>query len=299
MDNILDILYEYSKQGKIADRTFMFEIIKIIRKRKHLEDYITKVVFKDINCKSTNHKDFVNVPMAYSMYDKQILLDEVDILYFIETSIRYYDKFKKETNNLERILFANSMVLHALLHEIEHANQIKKVNNNDFESKLIYTCLKNELDAFKKSKLAVFLMSSLGIYSDKNLENDIDILNDIEYHYDTLYPTERMANIYAILSIRKMVDKIKGEIPFSYKLLANMEKEYLLLGYKYKDSLTYPTMNFIHDLTNSDITWTDELINEDFYKSLESEKNSPLKKRLTLGIDITLDEYNKIKNNHK
>ena len=33
MDNILDILYEYSKQGKIADRTFMFEIIKIIRKK--------------------------------------------------------------------------------------------------------------------------------------------------------------------------------------------------------------------------------------------------------------------------
>ena len=40
MENILDLLYEYSKRGKNVDKEFMDKVIKVMIREKDLNDYM-------------------------------------------------------------------------------------------------------------------------------------------------------------------------------------------------------------------------------------------------------------------
>lgn len=81
MENILDLLYEYSKRGKNVDKEFIDKVIRVMIIERDLNDYIKRVHFKNLSSCKINHggKD---TPMAYNTYTKELLLDNNNIILF-------------------------------------------------------------------------------------------------------------------------------------------------------------------------------------------------------------------------
>lgn len=160
MENILDLLYEYSKRGKNVDKAFMDKVIKVMIREKDLNDYIKRVRFKNLSSCKINHggKD---IPMVYNTYTREILLDNNNIILFqkkLEKLILFRD--------FEQVLSINAMLTQALLHEIEHANQTKKsmIRNEEFENLLLGVNCHVDNEFFKERKISQFLMLKKGIY---------------------------------------------------------------------------------------------------------------------------------------
>ena len=256
MENILDLLYEYSKRGKNIDKEFMDKVIKIMTTEKGLRNFIKRVRFEDLSSYRINH-DEANTPMAYDPYAKKILLDSHNIEIF-------RDEIKKLTLNsnfsdFEQALSSNSILTQALLHEIEHANQYRKsmIRDENFENLLLGVCCHIDNDFFKESKFSQFLMLKRGIYLNPQLYYNLALQQQLNVKFKASNPIERMANIHSTQEINGMLvqinknDCIENVISLFDSLLAGFQ----LNGYNSNNGIKFSDRNIFRRSKKTKYHW--------------------------------------------
>ena len=305
MGNVLDLLVEYSKRGKLIDRIYMLKIIDVATKEKELDDYIKKVIFARFN---VGHEQNI---MLYESFGKVIKINESRISKICNASFENFQKIGLTT--FEQYILLNARMLQGLLHEIEHANQHKKskIDNKRFENMLLAICLHNENEYFNQSKIAQILMTTLGTCLDKNFYRNY-VLNDaLRKHFSTTLPEERLAEIHSINEIQNILKPIKSEIPKAFSLFDELLSISYLRGYKdqnYYDEILLssegynsqnfnvgPTQRYLYNLKILGISGINSHFNENFYKAMSLVKESSVEDRLTFGMAITKEEYHKTK----
>lgn len=297
MDNILDLLYEYSRRGLYIDNDFMSKVIKILIKENNLRGFVKRINFCSLSKDSTNHNED-DTPMAYSYYTRKILIDT--------DKVNIFRRIAKELTcdlNLsyfEQILLSNSLATHALLHEVEHPYQYKKsmIRNENFENLLLGVCCHIDNTFFMESKLAQLLMLKKGIYLNPQLYHNLRLQLQLERIFGASIPMERMANIHSTQEVNNMlaqiskIDCIDKVISFFDSLLAS----YQLNGYNFNDSIIpSPTKRYLEEVKKSNIVGMDIHFTESFDMAMSKAQNDSLEKRLLLGLDITEEEQQQMK----
>lgn len=289
MDNVLDVLVEYSKRGKKADRKFIKKVIKVMIEEKELKDYIKKIRFVDMSKIESYYPENERGVMAYRCWNGEILIDEGDIEFLCKLMEEYIGKDSRE---FEKIISCNALVLQVLLHEIEHANQYKKskINDTDFENILLSICNYANNEFFKESKLNQLIIIKKGLYLNRQLYYDLKLSGEIEIKYSSSSPTERMANIYSTNDVITILEQIK-DIPGPIKFFQDFLISQRLNGYDLKKTIVSPTLRYLDDFKKLGISGVNQYFDEDFETSLNKANNDSLENRLLLGLPITEEEY--------
>lgn len=174
MEKIFEIIYNLSIKQQYLNINDIEKIVEQLVELKCLENYISSITTGGIRS---------NNVASYSQIDKSIIVHLNSIEKIIE-SIK--DRIKIE-NSLSKNLYLNMCILQILLHEIEHANQIKIASYNTLESFILriskmikyneklYEYMPNE--RFAEIKSYNDIVKIIGCYSKDNELNNM-ILND-------------------------------------------------------------------------------------------------------------------------
>ena len=257
MENIYNVLYNYSKDNKVLDTTAINNIIN---------SYVSEYNLLNLNEKKkkilfiTNHN-----LLDYYIFNKT---DTYLIKYnnkLLSNNYKTDFKIEDNLNELEESLRKNIYLLQVIMYELEYAHQIMN-NNNELEKDLI---------ASEKEFL----------YQIKDKYNSGSLIDTMKYHdkkkiYEnniSLSFIERMSKIY---SIEKIIDLLNNDENNVYNLIL-LEKN-VLLDEKLK---TYsfvndaPTLRFFKNLG------INIKISKDDIKSLSNEQ------KLKYGFNIDTKEY--------
>ena len=288
MEEIYDIMSFYSKKNQCLNNELMYYLFKYFIEQKNLEDYVQDIVFTTINQRKTNHKSNRTV-MAYNSYKNTIEVDNNKL----KECIRNINNstIRANLNDEEFNLFIITIFLDSILHELEHANQLKMSNENkyNFENYLFKLCLNNTNEFRKYNKDKVYTVFHFLEFIDT--KSDLIDFNKIVCDYDNDSPMERFANIHASNEIIKMLKLDEENTKKLRKIWTKKNISYSLNGFDFKESIPSPTFRYLKDLVCL------ELINEkDYYhfKKLADNRDLSLESRLKYGLDITEDEHQKI-----
>lgn len=269
------IVYEYTKNKKLADENFIKTCINICLDYKGL-----KYLVKDI---------IINENTGDSYYDciNQILLINSSQCIHHVTSINEY----------ETVLHYNLEVLRIIIHECEHVMQCSICDNQNvsYKKRLLELCFGGSI-LIKKIKSADINYDESAIL---NIIKEVEYWKKVNKSYDKLYdyfPSERMADIKAYKHLINIFNKLDvGDFAIQRKYLNQRLAESQLLGYFKKDNIIIPPIFvFLYQLEyilNQKVD-TDKIVADISKKS----KYKRLGKRLMYGLNITTDEYEKIKN---
>lgn len=294
MENILDLLYEYSKRGKNVDKEFINKVIKVMIIERDLNDYIKRVRFKNLSSCKINHGG-KNTPMAYNAYTKEILIDNNNIILFqkmLEKLIQF--------GGFDKILSINAMLTQALLHEIEHANQSKKsvIRNEEFENLLLSVSCHVDNEFFKERKISQLLILKKGIYLNPQLYHNLGLQQRLNIQFNTSVPIERMANIHSAQEVNDMLVQIsKNEcIENVTSLFNSLLAGFQLNGYSFNNEIiTSPTERYLEEVKKLSIIGMDTHFTEYFDAIMKKAQSTSFENRLLLGLDINEEEYQKTK----
>lgn len=280
MNNILDLVTEYSKKRKILDEDAIEKIINY-----YIDDFEVSIIN---NIYIINKIELLLSNVTLGNYVE----DYIEIFYSrIKTYIRgaYYITESPIENDLilyERIWRINIFILSILFHELEHAQQAQiSLNNNpnNFEEKLIIIennfmdhlgqKVLNKCEYNKETKEYSFTIPQMLLYRIAwYLDNK---KYDRLYNYSLL---ERLADIDSKEKIIYILSENKTDIPNLYKLL-----EQILISRKlreYDESKDSPTIDFFN-----------KLIGKKNFSYDDMPTNYTLEERLRLGLPISSIEY--------
>lgn len=290
MDNVLDLLYDYSKKGRKVDKEYIKKASKIIINERDLSEYIKEVQYKDLtNCKITHNEKYV--PIAYNPYTKRLIVDIKNLAFF--------QKILEALSGLDvfgQVLLINAISTQALLHDIEHANQEKKSisQNDDFENLLLGINCHVDNEFFQESKLSKFLMLQMGIYLNSQLFHNLCLQQRLNSQFNTSIPSERMANIHSTQEVCDMLEQISKieDIENVISLLNSLLAGHQLNGYIVEGGVvTSPTAKYLEAVKKANIAGMAPHFDEHFATVMQNAQNDILANRLLLGLDITKEEY--------
>ncbi len=122
MENILEIVYNYSINNKILDLYSIEKIVELIVDTRELNNYIKNIVVESKNSQKL---------ALYQNYLKQISINDKMIYIMLK---KLEDNVLIE-NSFEKVFYKNLSMLQVILHELEHAYQEKILfSENSIES---------------------------------------------------------------------------------------------------------------------------------------------------------------------
>ena len=224
MENILDIVSEYSKRRKILDFDAIKKISSII---------INMFNIKNVKNITFNFRPFGNTHSEFNYTDEQIILYKNAIRREINRKSRF--KITSEFDDITKYYSKNLQILFLLLHEFEHAKQM----SHGFENSLEQTLCTSEIAILSKMKATDYF----GLFDSEAFKNAIKISRsyDSNYHISIL---ERLANIKALEFVNRLIDSLD---------MADLkELEHILLIdtmiRSYKSSEDSPTLRFFENM---------------------------------------------------
>ncbi len=274
MNNILDLLVEYSKLEKMVDFDYIKKIVELATEEKSLEDYIAGV---DLHENLSNFFEN-NCGGIYNMNTLRIIISQ----HMINEYYRRVQKSSaKRLSTYDEFLAGGALVTQVILHEVEHANQLNKIyNGNNFESLLLKAAYSFSLNI-----------------NDSNLDisrQDIDAYIELRDLYGPTMPHERLADIW---SMREVVDMLEPIYDLAHpqieRFMKNRFHKFYIKGYDGGNLV--PTESYLSEYVALGIPGTDNYFNDEFYDALTLEKESDLENRLLFGLEITESEYDMCK----
>ena len=265
MDNILDIVYEYSINGRILDDTAIEKIISIAKKEFNLNN--VHDIERRKSFPITKHSTIA----AYNHLDQSIVLYPAAIKRdFLLREYKSKLKTENELNRVEKCFRKNLHMVFIILHELEHANQFMHQKDSSLEMQLVNIELGyiydigNTFDCFYGA-------------------TDIEKLAESFKHYKIyknnyrISLAERLANANALLKIREMTKKI-GSSKLE-ELYDSLLLTYYMSRYDSKDDS--PTKRFFKAIERDHLLTYILIKHEDL--SYED--------RIKFGLNLTSDEY--------
>ncbi len=254
MLELLKLLLEYSKRGRLADKEFIINIVRMETNLKNLGEYV-----KDIKFETVPQNDDSYATAFYDSSRRMITVSLSGIEKMLETYALYLNLFSYE----ERLFFPNYLVCRTLVHEIEHGHNLKK--------RLFETSIEADL-------LNLTHEATLGQY----------------YTFYNLDFDERYTRICANMEMLSLLSYIATFAPnlidfFKVELL-----ESIILSYeRVNDTIISPTLEYFHLIGVEKylpiFVWYNK---EDFdTMSLQYRENFSLSNRLLYGFPINKEEY--------
>lgn len=257
-------LFDSLKNKRTIDESFIAEVIEIVVDALGLNEYVRD--YKIIN-KPWDGSDKINAA-KYNYISKEITL-------YLQTALEFYrhnsNKYRLDT--WEKIAFIYDCVIQTLLHELEHANQVKKI---DFEAKDLEKVILGYTNIPILICKRFYDLIEQG-FSGKKINDLIaekDYISREYYNYNT---KERLAEYYSHKTMATILKEL-GTLPnISYyeclKLCQNYIKGYI--------EGIIPTKFYFEMLGLSD-----------FWPEIESaSKNLDFESRVSLGLPISSEEY--------
>lgn len=242
MYDLLGLLYDYSVRGRIADREFLDHVLSFYW--SGLKGYLEHLSFEKI--KQDNLSENLYCPMAYSFYEKSILVDEDIIKQNFPNVMLSFQSFGLD--QLSSILAYNSRILAELLHEIDHSVQHKKgVEKKDtLEGKLLNLCFYPEIELLAqptwRSKL-------INIFYPSHFVDILRSLKNVNDSFGRVAPFERLAQINSIkqvLGLLEVLDVDIKKIPDVLKWFKTFLLNQCFVGYENKDSV--PLLSYLEEV---------------------------------------------------
>lgn len=288
--NLIDyyskIVYDYSRNGKVLDKSIIINIVSTSIDGLKLDNYVKDFRFD-------NKYQYASYTLKQKLV--QLNYEEVTNLLF-----KIVEKDKHYDNKYEKLLEINSYIIRTVLHELIHALQYKEVD--------IYKKLGDDI-LFSKEELEAYLLNDSFEYleeynKNKVLSNETKLYHkyiSMEYKkLDTFYritPAERMANIIAAKYIYFM---FKQNNLNSNKLVKKYEKKNLLeaqlRGYDFGGGSPTKDYLLIKEGLKQKAGFETSIFNpneEKICNEINSiSKKINLKDRLYYGLNVSFEEYN-------
>lgn len=268
MDEILKMIIDYSKQNKLIDKKFVKNIIMLLIEINKLQSYVDCFYFGN----SLNSNKFG----AYNFENHHLIIYYKKIKQYMMKN-RIYDVLPEQ----EQIIAKNIRIFNFILHELEHAKQLRYILSNDDNS-------------IEKYLVDLSLRVPSAIASKRASKNFCDETYN-------LAPAERMAKI---CSQEKIVETLQNIEP-QFETLLRMKLFGLfykyLQGYDYviiekpeeeKKSIKCPLDKYFYQLKKYAPQLANDLNVDNFMISFESTiNNMNFTDRAKLGLPIKEAEY--------
>lgn len=115
MLDIFKLIYENSRSGKLVNKEFIINVIRMETNLKNLREYVQDIKFETVP-QNDNYTAF------YDISKRIITVSLSGIEKMLEDHALYLDLF----SNGERFFFPNYLVCRTLVHEIGHGHNLKK-----------------------------------------------------------------------------------------------------------------------------------------------------------------------------
>ena len=288
---IFKLVYDYSINGKIIDKTFIDRLVEIVVLEKRLYNYIQRVNITDKLIKSSNGI----IGAEYNLTSMDISIHSGSIQRIIESKSKHYQYYYL-FNSLERLMFKNLLIVQIILHELEHVYQNKLCDNRHDNS--IYFKLINASFLLEKSlnNWEIFKAISTGKIDENDLSALLSKYKNLYQQYYKVNPSERLAQINSYKTIVNLLTPVRDQVPnlYNHEYLTLLKEK--LNGYPNPWQIGIcPVQIFLFGVELEDV-WKDL----DFYnkkvKKLTKTVYSKysLEKRLSLGLPISELEYNSL-----
>lgn len=275
MNNIIDMVIEYTKKGKILDRHFIVYAINTLKQEKDLEDFVKRVKFRHFSLSKDDIMSYVINTRCLNVFKKGI-----------NTTKTVVDDFKI-TDSYERLFIINTFILKYILHELNHVAEFKASHGkkNDFES--LY--FRYRYFAFNEVESLI----NLPHYFDNRIRDNIKKHNQMVL-LDSIYGkaslSERLANIKAYTDILNLITSLDKDLFNSVMVYATAITDSYLAGYINDDKVSAPTTRFIYDSAFFNIPLYLEVKD----KANELAINAPFPERLKYGLPISKEEFTSV-----
>lgn len=286
---ILRLVFDYSKNGNLVDGRFIEKFIEEVVTEKELHQYVKDLEFREFQ----ETGDGISIAM-YNLVNFNILIRPAAIQYLWEHSDVYGCLF----NDFELVLYKNLMVAQVILHELEHASQMKQVmesgSRNDLEMRLLNVCFQ---DTAYLHDPKVFSLIDSKVFRFPDLLNYVESKRLKQKKFYEQDPSERLAEINSHNTVVECLEQL-GEVP---NLLAVERASFLeatLRGYTYQDDrLIAPSSIFLDGIGETALWQSLDFYDKDStILQANVEKQYSLKKRLTLGLPVRNQEYEFVRN---
>lgn len=282
---LLRLIENYYKKNKRIDKKFIESFIDTVVYGKKLLSYVRKIEYSN---EPLEHKG-PYTGMAHYVYSSR------KIVIFEEAVNKIFNKTKdpeSEYTDQEFEYQKYFTIAQYLLHELEHANQLKVLDSNidNEETVLLKVCFR--IMAFSSMDTMQQLINEG--YEPEEILDSVRTwikLCDDNYEYS---PAERLAEIRSHYQILKIIEPIKEKIPN----VENYEKKCicknLLRGYG--DNVP-PTIRFLTNVRSLSELRKLSFYDDNYQNTLNNALNQySLMERLILGFPITNEEYNIVQN---
>lgn len=284
---LLKLLFDYSQQGKVVDQNYMDKLVEIVVREEGLDNYVrrTKIVTDEIQKRNIS-SDRITLAVYSSLY-KRISLYANNINKILECYEQYLPLFTP----VEQLFFRNIMISQIILHELEHANQERMIEE-DYQKESLETTILRLSDKIVRPRHIEKLLESgypshlITIY-----------IKAKERHYKENYmtdPHERLAEIKSQQQILDMLELIKDITPNLVDYEGTSKIERLLRGYiEYDyDMISVPTFEYLQNPLAFEELSRFHCYQNNYDDSLKvAKKHYSLEERLTYGLSIDQKEY--------
>lgn len=266
---LISLIYNYVKNNRVLDKDFIDSILDIVINELELNDYV-----KDSEIIYVPGKNRKRYLMAY--YDHFSRVIEINLQVSLE---RLREEAKKlRLSGVETSYFIAKELAEAILHELEHAHQVKEYDRdgNNLESLIIKGAFDHK--NIIRKYLLFLLMDG---YSEKELLTRYKtIKRGIKYYkYD---PLERLADYHALNYMKEILKELNIRDRVMLHTYYEEYKNYIR-GYELQKE---PTKFFLAKVGGL----------KDWQEIERLSTDCDLKTRLSLGLPITKDEYQDLEN---
>ena len=284
---LLKLLFDYSKQGKIVDINYIDKLIEIVVSEKGLNEYVkwVKIMTED-DYYTKEDRDYNRITLAiYDGFDTIRLYANN-----INKVLEYYTQYFPLFTSIERYFFQNIIISQTVLHELEHANQEKMIDEDNEEESLETTILKLSVKRFYFEDIQK-LIEDGWTYQEIEIAMELESKKKIEKY--KINPSERLAEIKSYQQILDILKMIKDRTPNLIDYEETTQMENLLRGYEeYWGMINVPTYEYILDPgALQKLSKFHAYLNNYDAALKEVKKYHSLGKRLTYGLPIDQQEY--------
>ena len=276
-EELKELVLRYTNKYCYANEQFIKEAIEIIINHLDIDNYLNKycVLF---------HSNKTTIAQYY--YD-----DNTMIFYFDAFNI-YAEKYTKYCTNIyENILIYNLLVINTILHESEHANHIKLVNElSNWKTTVILASIHSNF---------IFSNPYFRDCAQKYNVNEKVIKNyylDKDQKYNDNYnlaPEEKEANVFATLITNSIFYDIQDyHETVIYNLFKSMQLSAQKAGYDFSNKLIdSSTINYFKQVKSEFALPLQQWYDENIILAYAKCNNYSLDERSTFGLPITIAEY--------
>lgn len=264
-------LFDSLKSKREIDESFIAEVIEIVVNALGLNEYVRGYKINNEPWDGSNEID-----AAFYRYDSKKIIIELQAC--IEFGMYVSQRLRLDT--FKKIAIVYNIIIQTLLHELEHANQCKKVDKkgNDLESMIITYSSLNMLLTLRDGYFDKLVDEG---YSESLIYLYLQEKNKRYHKYYQYAPIERLAEYYSHKTMA-MILKELGNLSVIYyfeclKLYQNYIKGYI-------EGIT-PTKFYFRMLG----------ISEFWPKIEEASKALDFESRVSLGLPINEEEYEYLK----